>query len=145
VREVIESIKIRASQEEIMRCFTDQVYLKGWWGVERSFIDLTRGGNYVLTWNKTPKGFGYVSTGIVADYEPEKRLFLKDMMYLNPERPILGPMIMEIEISENNGLSELKVRQAGYREGPDWDWYYQAVCDAWPQALISLKQFIEFK
>ena len=143
MREVVESIKIQATQEEVMRCFTHQEYLSGWWGVERSYIELRKGGNYVLTWNITPKGFGYVSTGKVADYVPGVRLVLNDMMYLNPDRPILGPMVMEIHLTDNNGLSELTVRQAGYQEGPDWDWYYQAVCDAWPHALVTLKKFIE--
>ena len=143
MRNVEASITINASCKEVLQCFTHQEYLNGWWGVERSFIDLKKGGNYVLTWNITPKGFGFVSTGIIAEYDPEEHLFIKDMMYLNPERPILGPMSLEIIIDPAGELSKLYVKQSGYQDGPDWDWYYQEVHDAWPQALISLKGYIE--
>jgi hypothetical protein len=37
----------------------------------------------------------------------------------------------------------LHICQDGYQVGGDWDWYYHAVMDAWPQALKQIKSYIE--
>ncbi len=143
MRKVITKIDIRASAEKIMSAFTDPDMLKGWWGVERSLIDLRPGGLYSLAWNISETGFGYISTGIIKEYQFDQKLVIENFAYFNPQKPILGPMSLAISIKSNGDLTELSICQEGYQEGPDWDWYYQAVLDAWPKALQIVKDYLE--
>jgi hypothetical protein len=41
----------------------------------------------------------------------------------------------------------LKLTQGPYPENlnSDWDWFYDAVVNAWPQVLLVLKKFLEEK
>jgi uncharacterized protein YndB with AHSA1/START domain len=141
---VTAEIRILSSPKQVLSCFYDPIHLKGWWGVERSLIELKNGGLYSLAWEISEKGFKYVSSGTISRYEEDLILELENMVYFNPEKSILGPMKMSFEVTAiNSRESLLRIRQDGYQEGGDWDWYYEAVKDAWPKALVYLKTYIE--
>ena len=61
------------------------------------------------------------------------------MGLLNPGRQILGPMELLILATPENGKTILTVVQAGYQSGDDWDWYYNAVNEAWPALITKLR------
>lgn len=146
MRTVEASIEIKEKPEKIINVFTELNHLSKWWSVERCFIDLTEGGNYTLTWGVSEKGFQYVSTGTVKKYVPGKILHITNWMYLNPEKPILGPQELIVEVEQiSNEISLIKITQKPYPEnkGDDWDWYYEVVKDAWPEVLETLKTYIE--
>lgn len=143
MRKVEVIIDIEATPEKIISAFTDYDMLNDWWGVERNLIDKKAGGLYTLAWNISDKGFGYVSTGIIRDYQPGKILVIDNFVYLNPDRPFLGPMKLTIRVKGKGELTELYLCQDGYQSGPDWDRYYEAVKDAWPKALQGLKDYLE--
>lgn len=146
MRTVEASIEIKEKPEKIINVFTELNHLSKWWSVERCFIDLTEGGNYTLTWGVSEKGFQYVSTGTVKKYVPGKILHISNWMYLNPEKPILGPQELIVEVEQiSNEISLIKITQKPYPEnkGDDWDWYYEVVKDAWPEVLETLKTYIE--
>ena len=54
---------------------------------------------------------------------------------------------MELEIDliagDDTEITKVGVVQSGYQYGDDWDWYYNAVVQAWPQTLEKLKKYIE--
>ena len=58
--EVIIDIDVKA--EKAIQAFTDLNMLRDWWNVERALLEKFNGGIYVLTWNITVKGFGFIST-----------------------------------------------------------------------------------
>ncbi len=142
-KKVAFDITIDVSPATIIRAFSEPELLKGWWGVERSLIELRQGGPYTLAWQISDQGFGYVSSGVVRRYVPERELDVGHMVYLNPGRAILGPMSLTVRTEPASGGASLHVIQDGYQSGGDWDWYYQAVVEAWPQALKGLKAFLE--
>lgn len=117
--------------------------LYAWWGVERTLIEKRIGGLYTLAWDITDKGFGFVSTGIIKNYEPESVLEIDDFIYLNPGIAILGPMKLSIRANEKRYGAELHLCQDGYQSGPDWDWYYKAVQRAWPVVAGKLREHLE--
>ena len=143
MKSVEAEIEIKASPGMIISAFTDPRMLKDWWGVERHLIQLKQGGLYSLAWNISKSGFGYVSTGIVREYKADKKLHIEDFAYFNPERDILGPMSLLITASATSQGSVLYICQDGYQQGADWEWYHQAVQQAWPKALESIKNYIE--
>ena len=61
----------------------------------------------------------------------------------NYEKPILGPFNLLFSVSEKQQYSTLKVKQSGFIKGETNEWYYKAVLEGWPQALIMLKKYLE--
>lgn len=143
MRKVEVTIDIEVTPEKVIEAFTDSVMLRDWWGVERSFIEKRKGGLYTLAWNITDKGFGFVSTGTIKNYQPDRILEVDNFVYLNPNRPILGPMRLTVRTTEKDGKTQLYLCQDGYRDGTDWDWYYDAVKEAWPTVAKTLKDYLE--
>ena len=143
MKKVEVTTSINNSPANIIGAFMDPDMLREWWGVERSLIEKRPNGLYTLAWNIGEQGFGYVSSGIIKEYRPESSLIIENFVYMNPERPFLGPMALTIEAKDKGGKTELYLCQDGYREGEDWDWYYNAVKQAWPAVVQNLKDFLE--
>ena len=137
------TIEIMAKPDAVLNAFTDPQHLKNWWSVDRSLIELKKGGLYSLAWDITQYGIGYVSTGIIAEYLPACQLKISQMAYFNPQRPILGPMELLILTTPESRSTVLSIIQSGYQSGPDWDWYHDAVKTAWPTVAKQLKNYLE--
>lgn len=145
MRKVEATININCRSRMVIQAFTDYELLKEWWNVERCLIDKNVGGIYTLIWGITASGFKYVSTGTINKYNPENKLIIDNFIYLSTEKPILGPMSLSIRVEEINNISNVYLCQNGYQRGKDWDWYYDAVKEAWPQMLLELKKYLENK
>ncbi len=143
MRKVETKIAINASPQKIIKAFTDSKMLGDWWGVERNLIQLKPGGLYSLAWKITENGFGFVSTGIIKEYQFDSKLVIENFAYFNPERSILGPMSLTIKAMRKGELTELYICQDGYQDGQDWNWYYEAVVEAWPKVIQVIKDYIE--
>jgi hypothetical protein len=48
-----------------------------------------------------------------------------------------------VKLENGSSLTKLKLVQGGYQNGDDWDWFYEAVKNAWPNVLEELKMFLE--
>jgi hypothetical protein len=72
-------------------------------------------------------------TGRILSLERDRRICIVDLVYFSPDRAVLGPMTLTVEVACVQGGSEMTIRQEGYQDGPDWNWYYEAVCAAWPK------------
>ncbi len=144
-RSVSCSLKLDVVPEKVIRAFTDQEMLHAWWGVERSFIQKQPGGVYLLMWEISGQGIRYISSGIVAAYDPLTKIHIDRYMYLNPERPPLGPLTLTVDVSRTASGSLLRLTQGPYPagKGEDWDWYYAVVAQAWPAVLQGLKKYLE--
>jgi uncharacterized protein YndB with AHSA1/START domain len=142
-RKVECDISIKAKPASIIAAFVEADALKIWWNVDMSMIEPTPGGVYLLAWNAGPSAFGYVTTGIIGEYEAHTKLVIEKFFYLNPEKPVLGPMTLSIQVKKETSGTICHLCQDGYGTGADWDWYYEAVKGAWPEVLKSLKVFLE--
>ncbi len=142
-RSVRTTISIDAAPQLVLDAFLLQEHLHGWWGVDRSLVQAKVGGLYVLTWGVSAAGFQYVSSGVIEAFEPGRQLSIRDLVYFNPERPLLGPMTLRVSFRPQSASTIIEVTQDGYGDGPDWDWYYEAVRGAWPVALGGLKEYLE--
>lgn len=143
MRKVEVTIEISTSPAKVIAAFTDPGMLRDWWSVERTLIDKKPGGVYTLAWNITDKGFGFVSTGVIREYQPNSKLIIDNFTYLNPEKSILGPMTLTIKAQPKGDKTEFYLCQDGYQDGSDWDWYYNAVSQAWPTVADTLKNYLE--
>lgn len=143
MRKINAAININCTPSKITDAFLKEDMLKEWWKVERCFIQPHSGGLYTLLWKVTDAGFGYVTSGIITLYQPGIMLTIEKLIYLNPQHPVFGPMTLHIEVQQNETDCTLHLTQDGYKDGADWDWYYDAVKLAWPQVLNDLKFYLE--
>jgi len=140
MRAVSNSIHLPMDPESAIGLFLDENHLQGWWRVEGCLVEPRAGGVYTLAWEVTPEGLGYVTSGIIEEVGAGI-LRIGSVVYLNPRRPILGPMTLAVTAKTIAGGCDLTVVQGGYREGPNWDWYHDAVRNAWPVVLSALADY----
>ena len=144
MRIVESSILIHCKAERVIASFLEEEDLKGWWGVQRCLVDKKVHGSWALAWEISSAGIKYISTGIITTYQPASHLIISNLAYFNPDRQILGPMQLELLAEQTQPHeTKLKLIQSGYQYGGDWDWYYEAVVNAWPVALRVLKNYLE--
>lgn len=147
MRKVEVNIHIATKPETVIRAFTDPDMLRGWWGVERSFVEPHKGGTYLVAWEVSEKGFRYITSGVITRYTSDSLLEISNLTYLNPERPILGGLGLLVRAKPGkNGGAEVYLCQGEYFDaGHDehWDWYYDAVEKAWPAVMQTLKGYLE--
>ena len=143
LRFVENTIIIDKSPEAVLDAFTTPSDLNAWWGVNRSLIELKKGGLYSLLWQSNDNAIDFVTTGIIGEYIPGCQLKIENMVYFNPVRPVFGPMrLIVLTTSERIGTT-LTVVQDGYQLSPDWDWYYNIVRETWPRAILKIKDYLE--
>ena len=143
MRKVEVTIQINVPPSRVIQAFTDFEMLRGWWSVERALVEKRVGGLYTLAWGISEKGFNYVTSGTIHRYDPNAALEIHNLVYLNPERPIFGPLVLTVSAAPKQSGTELYLCQDGYQDGADWDWYYEAVKAAWPNVLKMLKDYLE--
>ena len=145
MKNVEVSIDIHVPPSNVIDSFTDADLLRRWWGVEKSFIDLRRNGVYTVAWLLSGDGMKYISTGIISDFDPHRKLHIENYMYLSAEKEFLGPMELKIDAIATENGSRVHLSQGPYpeRKSEDWDWYYDAVNSAWPNVMLTLKEFLE--
>jgi len=143
MRKVEVNLSIKTTPERVIKAFTDSQMLRDWWKVERMLVETKSEGVYTLAWNISDKGFEYVSSGRIEKIDPKEELVISNLVYLNPERPILGPMSLTVKATPSKQGTDVYLCQDGYQSGEHWDWYYEAVKDAWPLVMETLKEYLE--
>ena len=143
MRTVETRIHVAATPDAALNAFLELEAMRKWWHVDRGLVDPREGGVWAFAWERSEHGFKYVITGRIASLQPGHRLMITEMLYFNPDRPVFGPMTLTVEVSPAGSGCELTIRQDGYEDGPDWDWYYRVVSWAWPEVAKDIKQFLE--
>ncbi|HEY0744160.1 MAG TPA: hypothetical protein VGD40_21990, partial [Chryseosolibacter sp.] len=72
-------------------------------------------------------------------------LVIRNFVYMNPEKELLGPMTLTVRVTQTGTSSSVYICQDGYQHGTDWDWYYDAVKEAWPVVAKKIKTYLEEK
>lgn len=136
--------QITSSPQNVIEAFLDATMMHKWWGVEKCLVEKKTGGVYTLVWNINEQGFSYVTSGIIERLEPNSELVISKLVYLNPEKAILGPMTLTIKATIVDAeTSEIYLCQDGYQSGGDWDWYFEAVKGTWSNVIDNLRKHLE--
>lgn len=143
MKKVEASIEVEVTPQLALDAFILHKHLNGWWGVERSFVEPKPGGLYSLAWQISEGGIKYISTGVISEYKAGRKLLIDKFVYFNPEKPILGPLQLSVDVESSGKNTKISVCQAGYQEGEHWQWYYEAVVLVWPIVLKELKKYLE--
>jgi Activator of Hsp90 ATPase homolog 1-like protein len=138
-------IEISVNPDKVIVAFTAPEQLKAWWGVDRALIEPRKDGIYILNWGVSQDGIKYVSSGVIDSIDLRHHIQISKWMYFSFDRPILGPMQLIVEAISIKSGSLVKLKQGPYLTdgGANWDWYYAAVTEAWPNVLLTLKSYLE--
>jgi uncharacterized protein YndB with AHSA1/START domain len=142
MRAVETKFEVAVPCEAAVRAFVELDAMKKWWGVERGLVEAREGGVWALAWERSEHGFKYIITGRITRLE-SRRVVISEVLYFNPDKPIFGPMSLTFEASPRAAGCELTIRQDGYGNGEDWDWYYKVVSWAWPEVAKDIKKYLE--
>ena len=144
MRNVEAAILIHSTPERVIAAFLEEYDLKGWWGVQRCLVEKKVNGTWAVAWEISDSGIKYISTGVITEYNPHSHLAVSHLVYVNPDRQILGPMKLELFAETTaDSATRLQLIQSGYQQDGDWDWYFEAVKNTWPFALELLKKYLE--
>ena len=79
--------------------------------------------------------------GVVREFEAH-RLVIAPLVQNEPDRPLFGPVALEIVAEPRPGGSTLTVRHHGYQRGEHWDWLHDAVVRGWAGVLTDMKKWV---
>jgi Activator of Hsp90 ATPase homolog 1-like protein len=122
VRDVTAEIRIAAKPADVLRAFLELKALKQWWGVDRALVEQRPGGVWALAWERSDRGFRYVTVGIIHSYQAGEYPHIEKMLYFHPD------YMMDLNVAVKTAGNEtlLIVLQEGYQSGAVRDWYYLA-------------------
>ena len=152
--EFILERKFKVEQERIWKAWTDPKVLKIWWGPKSfttpvSEIDLRVGGRY-LNCMRSPDGKDFWSTGVYKVIIPMSKLVLTDS-FADKEgnvvpashygMPGIWPleMFVTIEISEKDGITEMRLTHTGIPEGMA----SEMTKSGWNESFDKLEEYLE--
>jgi uncharacterized protein YndB with AHSA1/START domain len=130
---------ISASPEEVLDAFIDDTGLKGWWKVSRSLVERKQGGVWSITWDdwgeeKTQHAW----IGVIEELTPN-RLLIGNLVMMEPDMPLFGPMQLEISVEPAAGGTSVTVSHRGYRYGDHWDTMFELVINGWDHVLGDME------
>ena len=126
-RTVEATIDVAAAPADVIDAFLEADGLSGWWLVSRSLVERRVGGVWSISWDdwgeeKTQHAW----TGVIETLTPT-RVVIARLVMNEPDRPLFGPLTLEIVADPIPGGSRVTVRHGGYRTGGDWDWMHDTV------------------
>ena len=142
-KNVNAEIRIKSKASDIINAFVNPDTLNKWWATASVYIEQKDGGLYTLSWLKSDAGVKFILTGRINVLNKRSHLHLEDVLYINAEKPILGPTRIKIDAEEKSAYSLVKISQIGFGKTEEWHWYHNLMLDSWPQVLVFLKQYLE--
>jgi uncharacterized protein YndB with AHSA1/START domain len=147
------SVVVAAPAGRILKAFFDADALVAWWGVVHSVTVPRTLGPYAIEWAPTDfrddmlGRLGGVFRGTVMQFDADAGFFVADSFWLPPDGEPIGPMALEVAVSQvaQDGrlLTRVRVTQNGFEESERWRRYYEVIGLGWERALASLKHLLE--
>ena len=138
-REVRTTAEIAATPERVVDAFLEPDDLSEWWKVSRSFVERKVGGIWAVTWDDYGKDrTNHVWSGVIEDIGP-RRIVIRDVVMIEPGRPLFAPMRIEIVAELLGEGCKLEVIHGGYGHGSDQDWLHTTVAAGWRHVLGDLQ------
>jgi len=142
-RTVAATMNISTSPEQVLKAFLDEGDLKAWWKVSRSLVEQKEGGVWAITWdNWGDERTQHAWTGVIQELSAD-RLVIGNLVMMEPDMPLLGPMQLEISVNLADGGTSVTVSHRGYRYGDHWDKIYDMVVAGWDHVLGDMEAWVQ--
>ena len=123
---------VQSGTEHVFAALTDEIRLQEWL-CDRAWTDPQTGGRYALRW---PSGHEVHGTFVELD-APEEIV----MIWQGSGEP--GPTLVEWELEESHGGTQIELKHSGFGSGPRWDAAYAEAEKGWAAALENLQATLE--
>ncbi|WP_262693394.1 SRPBCC family protein [Kordiimonas aquimaris] len=143
LRTIETSTHIAATPDRVLKAFYATDDLAAWWLVSRSLTSSQKGNLWSIVWeNYGQDKTHHVWSGVVSE-SSSHRLVISDLVMIEPERPLFGPMQLEIIALADGDGTRLTVLHHGYQYGEHWNWSHKTVVGGWEKALAELAAWFE--
>ena len=141
-RTVETSVEVRVPPGRAIAAFLAHDDLAGWWKVSRSLTEPTEGAPWAVAWDDYGEaGTDHSWVGVVSTLQ-EGRLVIDPLVQIEPDRPLFGPLALEVSAVPTDEGSLVTVRHHGYRHGEHWDWLHDAVVEGWRAVLGEYRTWL---
>lgn len=129
-RQVEKEVVIAATPDEVWRALTDARELTRWFPIEAR-VEPGVGGSIWISW-----GEGSGGEAPITSWEPGRRF-----EWTETRGPI--KLAIDFHIEARDGGSAVRVVQAGFGDGREWDDEFHMVTGGWAYFMTHLKWYLE--
>ena len=127
--------------ERVIEAFLRDDDLTSSWKVSRCLVVPVAGGVWSVAWD----GYGEGGTnhswyGVIRQLDT-RRLLIAPLVQNEPDRPLFGPLSLEIVATPIANGTNLTVRHSGYQRGEHW--LHDAVVQGWAGVLANMKAWFQ--
>jgi len=129
-RSIEKELFIKATPERVFRALTEKEELERWF-LRKAEVDLRPGGAIRFEWKP-----GVFNIGKILVLEPPHRL--------SYTWEVQTPDVTTVtfELTAENGGTLLRIIDAGFRKGEDWDHYYDQRKNGWGIQFANLNAWL---
>lgn len=145
IREHTAEIELDAEPERVFSALLTPSAIRDWWSAARVIVVPREGGVWAAAWGAEEDAPEYVTTAVIRELEPPRRLVLADYDYVAASEPL--PFAAEFttifEVEPSTSGARLRVTQAGFPAEPAADEFYAACEAGWRDTLEGLRRHLE--
>lgn len=142
MRSIEQKICVDGDGLDVFNSLITPSRINDWWKTSTAIVNPKKGGIWMAAWGEDIDAPDYVTSAVLSEFEPGKRLVMSNFDYMSKSGPL--PFEAEFETSFSiTGLSgtetELTVIQTGFPEEKTADEFYAGCLRGWADTLASLK------
>lgn len=118
-----------------------------WWGASKAIVLAEENGIWAAAWGENEDEPDYITSFVIKDFEPPKRMFLNEAKYFASEGqpPFEVKMTAEFIVEPSETGCLLRVIQDGFPCDTIADDFYTACDVGWRNTFEGIRKFVEAK
>jgi uncharacterized protein YndB with AHSA1/START domain len=118
--------------------------IRQWWGAARAIVLAEPGGIWAATWGDSEDDPDYITTAVISDFDPPRRMVLTDYRYRAKSGPLpfRADFVTELLVAPHQVGALLRVTQDGFPAGPEADGFYEACGAGWRNTFAGVRQYL---
>ena len=133
------------SPEQMFELLITPSAIRGWWGASRAIVVPKLGGTWTAAWGDEDDP-DYISTAILVEYEPPKRLAMKYGEYYAKTGSLpfkfSDDALTIFTIDPDSPGSRLRVEQSGFPFDPVADEFYSSCEVGWTNTFAGIRAYL---
>jgi len=143
-RHHIHEESFEASPERLFALLITPSSIRSWWGAARAVVIARQGGSWSAAWGPHEDDPDYITSAVIAAFDPPRRLLLDNYQYHAKSEPLPFEVLFVTEflIIPKNGASTLRVTQEGFPAGPEGDDFLKDCQKGWSDTFAGIRRFL---
>lgn len=130
--------------EKLFELLVTPSAIRQWWGASRVIVMAQDGGMWAAVWGADEDDPDYITSAVIATYDPPRRLVLDNYRYYARTGPLPFEVLFvtEFDIRPESGGSILKVTQEGFPVGPEGDEFLRGCDKGWVDTFAGIRRYL---